>query len=117
MNLLPSGIIRKNDPMRKVRNRVGRQIEIQKLNDKFLSLSLYFLREDGENGRHPGFRVPCWKACEFESRSSYQIYIRETYIPYYEKGGGKVKYTTGFISYPRVGSPTRPRSVTPGVNV
>lgn len=28
--------------------------------------------------------------------------IREINIQYYEKGGVKVNYTTGFISYPRV---------------
>lgn len=28
--------------------------------------------------------------------------FRELYTPYYEKGGVKVRYTTGFISYPRV---------------
>ena len=43
MNLLSSGINRKIEPIRTVRNQVGRLIEIQKLSNKFLSLSLLFI--------------------------------------------------------------------------
>ena len=35
--------------------------------------------------------------CGFDSRLRYHIYIRELYSAYYEKGGVKVNYTTGFI--------------------
>ena len=46
MNFLLSGIIRKNKLRRKVRNRVGMPIEIQRPSNKFLTLSslFYFLK-------------------------------------------------------------------------
>ena len=42
MNLLLSGITRKGNLRRKVRNRVGTPIEIQRLSNKFLTLSFLF---------------------------------------------------------------------------
>ena len=61
---------------------------------------LFYISRCGGIGRHVGFRFRCQKR-RGSNPLTWTIYIRVENILLYEKGGDKVNYTTGFISYPK----------------